>query len=69
MDNTNKVPNDKNEVLNSPHDLLCKSFLSDIEVAKTFIRSFLPKHILELCNLDSVKIESNDFIFYYCMIC
>ncbi len=46
----------------TPHDALFKSFLTHPGTARDFMDIHLPKDLRELCNLDSLKLESASFV-------
>lgn len=46
----------------TPHDALFKSFLTHPGTARDFMEIHLPKDIRELCDLDSLKLESASFV-------
>lgn len=46
----------------TPHDLVFKTFLSRMETARDFITLHLPPALLNLCNLDTLRLESGSFI-------
>ena len=46
----------------SPHDAVCKRFLSFPETARDFRDSHLPATLREICDLDTLKLESGIFI-------
>ena len=46
----------------TPHDLISKNFLSDLNVAKDMIRAYLPAEILNRCNLDSLRLEATNYV-------
>jgi recombination-promoting nuclease RpnB len=48
--------------IHNPHDTIFKKFFSDIDVARTFIRSYLDPVLQKKCNLTSLKIEPGSFI-------
>lgn len=46
----------------TPHDALFKSFLTHPGTARDFMEIHLPKDLRELCDLDSLKLESASFV-------
>ena len=46
----------------SVHDALFKRFLSNKETAQDFLDIHLPAHLRELCDLESLKLESGSFV-------
>ncbi|PHI32030.1 Rpn family recombination-promoting nuclease/putative transposase [Budvicia aquatica] len=46
----------------TPHDSLFKQFLSHAETARDFLQIHLPHSLLEMCDLNSLKLESSSFI-------
>ena len=46
----------------TPHDALFKSFLTHPDAARDFMEIHLPKDLRELCDLDSLKLESASFV-------
>lgn len=48
--------------LSFPHDGLFKSFLGNLEMARSFLAVHLPAHIKDLCDLSTLKIESGSFV-------
>lgn len=46
----------------TPHDLVFKTFLSTLETARDFITIHLPPALLQLCDLQTLKLESGSFI-------
>ncbi|WP_010598074.1 Rpn family recombination-promoting nuclease/putative transposase [Rickettsiella massiliensis] len=46
----------------NPHDAIFKKFFSDIEVARTFVKSYLDPDLQQKCNLTSLKIEPGSFV-------
>ncbi|WP_172718768.1 Rpn family recombination-promoting nuclease/putative transposase, partial [Escherichia coli] len=44
------------------HDALFKSFLTHPDTARDFMEIHLPKDLRELCDLDSLKLESASFV-------
>src|SRR6202453_3756365 len=45
-----------------PHDLLAKSFLTNLEVAVDFLKAHLPPEIVSRCNFATLRIEPSSFI-------
>lgn len=45
-----------------PHDALFKSFLTPPDTARDFMEIHLPKDLRELCDLDTLKLESTSFV-------
>ncbi|EPF9375843.1 Rpn family recombination-promoting nuclease/putative transposase [Vibrio parahaemolyticus] len=46
----------------SIHDCLFKSFLTVPETAKDFLNVHLPEHIKQICNLDTLQLQSGSFL-------
>ncbi|EGR1335218.1 Rpn family recombination-promoting nuclease/putative transposase [Vibrio parahaemolyticus] len=46
----------------SIHDGLFKSFLTVPETAKDFLNVHLPEHIKQICNLDTLQLQSGSFL-------
>lgn len=46
----------------SIHDGLFKSFLTVPETAKDFLNIHLPEHIKQICNLDTLQLQSGSFL-------
>ncbi|ECG8588575.1 Rpn family recombination-promoting nuclease/putative transposase [Salmonella enterica subsp. salamae] len=46
----------------TPHDLVFKTFLSTMETARDFITLHLPPALLQLCDLQTLQLESGSFI-------
>ncbi|EAA7241732.1 Rpn family recombination-promoting nuclease/putative transposase [Salmonella enterica subsp. salamae] len=46
----------------TPHDLEFKTFLSTMETARDFITLHLPPALLQLCDLQTLQLESGSFI-------
>ncbi|HFH0531562.1 TPA: Rpn family recombination-promoting nuclease/putative transposase [Escherichia coli] len=51
-----------NFTTSTPHDTLFKSFLTHSDTARDFMEIHLPKDLRELCDLDSLKLESASFV-------
>ncbi|ERC62144.1 hypothetical protein ECBD561099_5248 [Escherichia coli Bd5610_99] len=51
-----------NFTTSTPHDALFKSFLMHPDTARDFMEIHLPKDLRELCDLDSLKLESASFV-------
>ena len=51
-----------NFMTSTPHDALFKSFLTHSDTARDFMEIHLPKDLRELCDLDSLKLESASFV-------
>lgn len=51
-----------NFTTSTPHDALFKSFLTHPDTARDFMEIYLPKDLRELCDLDSLKLESASFV-------
>ncbi|MED9012136.1 MULTISPECIES: Rpn family recombination-promoting nuclease/putative transposase [Escherichia] len=51
-----------NFTTSTPHDALFKSFLSHPDTARDFMEIHLPKDLRELCDLDTLKLESARFV-------
>lgn len=45
-----------------PHDTLAKSFLTNLDVARDFLKSHLPEHIQKRCDFTTLRIEASSFI-------
>lgn len=46
----------------TPHDAVFKIFLSQPEIARDFIEIHLPPSLKQICNLDTLHLESGSFI-------
>lgn len=46
----------------SPHDAVFRQMLTQKAVARDFLQIHLPGHFLQICNLDSLKLESGSFV-------
>ncbi|HBH7918632.1 TPA: Rpn family recombination-promoting nuclease/putative transposase, partial [Vibrio parahaemolyticus] len=46
----------------SIHDGLFKSFLTVPETARDFLDAHLPGHIKQICNLDTLQLQSGSFL-------
>ncbi|QMI04369.1 Rpn family recombination-promoting nuclease/putative transposase [Citrobacter sp. RHB25-C09] len=46
----------------SPHDAVFRNMLAQKTVARDFLQIHLPNNFLEICNLDSLKLESGSFV-------
>ena len=44
------------------HDIMFKAFLTDVQVARDFLTIHLPEHLLKLCDLSTLHIESGSLI-------
>ena len=44
------------------HDIVFKAFLTDVDVARDFLTIHLPEHLLKLCDLSTLHIESGSLI-------
>ncbi|EFH7842033.1 Rpn family recombination-promoting nuclease/putative transposase [Escherichia coli] len=51
-----------NFTTSTPHDALFKSFLTHPDTARDFMEIHLPKGLCELCDLDTLKLESASFV-------
>ncbi len=51
-----------NFTTSTPHDALFKSFLTHPDTARDFMEIHLPKDLRELCDLDTLKLESARFV-------
>lgn len=51
-----------NFTTSTPHDALFKPFLTHPDTARDFMEIHLPKDLRELCDLDSLKLESASFV-------
>lgn len=47
---------------NTPHDAVFRQMLTQREVARDFLQIHLPKIFLNICEMDSLKLESGSFI-------
>ena len=45
-----------------PHDTLAKSFLTNLDVARDFLKSHLPVHIQKRCDFSTLRIKASSFI-------
>lgn len=50
------------EELTNKHDEIARQFLSNVEVARDFLSLYLPKDILQKCDLSTINIESGSYI-------
>jgi predicted transposase/invertase (TIGR01784 family) len=48
--------------LPSPHDVVFKRFLGNLDIARRFLAIHLPTHLKPLCDLSTLQIESSSFI-------
>jgi predicted transposase/invertase (TIGR01784 family) len=48
--------------IHNPHDGIFKKFFSDIEIAKDFIKAYLPEQLKQNCNFSTLKIEAGSFV-------
>ncbi|SDC39700.1 MULTISPECIES: Rpn family recombination-promoting nuclease/putative transposase [unclassified Candidatus Frackibacter] len=48
--------------INNPHDKFFKEVLGDLETSKDFIKNYLPSELLNIINIDKLKIEKDSFI-------
>ncbi|VAW47768.1 hypothetical protein MNBD_GAMMA03-1551 [hydrothermal vent metagenome] len=48
--------------INNPHDKFFRELMGDKEKAKDFLVNFLPKKILQLINLEKIKIVKDSFV-------
>ena len=48
--------------LHNAHDAIFKKFFSDIEVANSFIKSYLKKELKQKCDFSTLKIEPGSFV-------
>ena len=48
--------------INNIHDKYMKTVLSDINVAKKFLASFLPDNVLEYIDLETLQYAETDFV-------
>ena len=48
--------------LSKPHDKLVRETLGRKDTARDFLKNYLPSHLLELINLDSLEISKDSFI-------
>mgnify|MGYP000845505983 FL=1 len=46
----------------APHDAVFKQFLTHPETARDFLEIHLPEHLLKLCDLKTLRLESGSFI-------
>ncbi|MEB5752844.1 Rpn family recombination-promoting nuclease/putative transposase [Citrobacter cronae] len=52
----------KNPTTSTPHDAVFKKFLNHPETARDFLDTYLPASLRELCDLNTLKLESGSFI-------
>jgi len=50
------------DIIKNPHDTFFKRTLSDKEVARSFLKNYLPSEILEEVNLNDLKIVKDSFV-------
>ena len=50
------------ELTNTPHDKIFRLSLSNLEVAKDFLKNHLPKQILKIINLKNLTVCPNSYI-------
>ena len=48
--------------MNNPHDKFFKDSLGHLEIAKGFLKNYLPQNLIELINLNNIVIDKNSFI-------
>ncbi len=48
--------------IQTPHDAFIKSLLADPDVARDFLASLMPGHLLRLLNMGTLKSEHSSFI-------
>ena len=48
--------------INNIHDKFFKSIMSSIEVARDFLKTFLPKEVLDTIDISTLKITSNSYV-------
>jgi predicted transposase/invertase (TIGR01784 family) len=48
--------------LTTNHNELSKTFLTDIESAKSFLKIYLNPKVIKKCNIDSLSIEPNSYL-------
>jgi len=48
--------------INSPHDRFFKSAMKDVRIAREFIACYLPNHVREVINLDSLILCPNSYV-------
>ena len=46
----------------TPHDAVFRTFLSRVETARDFIEIHLPPSLMQICKLDTLRLESGSFI-------
>ncbi|CAM3370303.1 hypothetical protein SB6411_00721 [Klebsiella spallanzanii] len=46
----------------TPHDAVFRTFLSRVETARDFIEIHLPPSLIQICKLDTLRLESGSFI-------
>ncbi len=46
----------------TPHDAVFKTFLSRVETACDFIEIHLPPALIQVCKLDTLRLESGSFL-------
>lgn len=44
------------------HDKVFKTFLNDVQTARDFLSIYLPKRLLQLCDLTTLHLETNSFL-------
>ncbi len=48
--------------IHNPHDNFFKSVMSDSKLAKSFLKEYLPSHLTNLIDLDTLRIEKDSFV-------
>ncbi len=46
----------------TPHDAVFKHFMTHPDTARDFLEIHLPEHLLQLCDLSTLRLESGSFI-------
>lgn len=52
----------KKNMTSTPHDAVFKRFLGHLETARDFLDIWLPESLRDLCNLNTLKLESGSFV-------
>lgn len=52
-------------IIKNPHDKFFKEIMSDINMAKDFISNYLPKEVVKITDLDTLKLEKDSFVEKY----
>ena len=48
--------------IENPHDKLFKETFGHLEVAQSFLHNYLPQHVMEMLNTDTLELEKDSFI-------